>query len=267
MAVKDEHPLIYRRRASEPLVELFNDLLSDVTRTRQTALLIAASVAMLLSLGLATLGDVDAGLVKLDLHAAQYARWIVFWVTMYLFIAYILGVVADLLIARFKGWSAFASIKDVEAAIESDVKQRKEEGKVLLPKWIELQEQHAKVRREWKASVGIHEPTNLWALGEEIDLLQKYGSEKAQPFLDRLLPIRDEMNKLTKHIPADDIPDMWYEQRQLKGNLDLYVRLRLARLAWEVAFPVAYAVFALVWTATHPYVPHHGFDPSSPGWK
>jgi len=257
MADRNDFPIVYRRRLSEPLGELLSDSLSELTRERQTALMIAASVALLLSFGLATLGDVDTGLVKLNLSVAESARWLVFAVTGYLFVDYLLGVVADLLIARVKRWSYLGSIADVKGAIQDDVKQRIASGKVLKEQLIELQGQQATIRAEWKASVGVYEPTSLWAIGEEIDLLQKYGSEKAGPFLERMIPISKKMNELTAHIPADDIPGMLYEQRQLTANLDWYVRLRRSRLAWEVVFPLSYGLFALVWTATHPYIQHH----------
>lgn len=256
MADSNDYPIVYRKRLSEPLGELLSESLSDLTRERQTALMIASSVALLLSFGLATLGDVDAGLVKLNLSVAESARWIVFAVTGYLFVAYALGVIADLLIARVKRWSPLGSIADVKGAIDQDVKQKIQAGRVLNAELIALQEEQAKIRAEWKVSVGVNEPTKVWAVGEEIDLMLKYGSEKAGPFLDRMIPISKKMNELTDHIPADDIPGMLHEQRELTANLDWYVRLRRSRLAWEVIFPLSYGAFALVWTATHPYVHH-----------
>ncbi len=256
MAATYQHGNIYRGRLSEPLSELFADLLSELTRTRQTALLIAASVALLLSFGLATLGDVDAGVVKLNLNVAESARWIVFAVTGYFFIAYVLGVIGDLLLAGVKGRSAFGSIADVKETIKADVKQRIAAGKVVKEKLIDLQEQHDVVLREWKASVGIYEPTKPLQIGEEIDLVQKYGADKAGPFIDRLLPISKQMNALTDNLPIDDVPAIWSEERELETSLDRYLILKKARLVWDVLCPILYGAFALVWTATHSYVRH-----------
>ena len=136
MAEKKDYPIKYRRDLSGPLSELLSDFLSDLTRTRQTTLLIAASVALLLTLGLATLGDVEAGFVKLNLEAAERTKWVVFAVTLYFLVAYLLGVSADLAVLWAKRWSPLASIEKVEEAMRADQALRTE------AKWASLEKVH-----------------------------------------------------------------------------------------------------------------------------
>jgi hypothetical protein len=260
MAEKKDYPIKYRRDLSGPLSELLSDFLSDLTRTRQTALLIAASVALLLSLGLATLGDVEAGFVKLNLEAAERTKWVVFAVTLYFLIAYLLGVSADLAVLWAKRWSPLASIEKVEEAMRADQALRTEAKWASLEKVRQLIDEKGEIVTEWKAEAGPNAAGIMTGFAYNelavIELTEICGSEASQPYLKRIEPINRTIQELAANVSSDERLGMKAEETQLSRGRKLFVYLTRMRVGLEIVFPVLYALFALIWVASHPYVPH-----------
>jgi hypothetical protein len=205
-------PHHYGAQASGPLAHLLADPFSSFTRTRQVALLIAATAALLLSARLLSITNVGAGGITALLGgppgaevggkaATQEAVALVlaFFVTLYLLITYILAVLADWAIAKARGSSWMASIEDVESAIRLD-DQRLEEAR----KTIEEER-------------------------------QKLGEEEAP----------DPAASVHRIIIAGKRISMTRERQRIDQLMKTFSRLTYLRLLIEVWFPILYGAVAL----------------------
>jgi hypothetical protein len=152
MPTHKDDPFQHRRVLSQAMSELLADPFSELTRKRQVALLIAATVTALLAAGLLIVSEANFANVKFIAILPQLAKWLGFAVTAYLLIAYLLGVWADWAIANAKRWSPLASIEDMKAAMVSEIKDRNEAYIERKEKLERLQNQLHQIQGEIAAS-------------------------------------------------------------------------------------------------------------------
>jgi hypothetical protein len=121
MTNSNDDPIWDLRRLSQPVTDLLAQPLSAPTRARQTALLVTASLALLLSMGLAKVDEVGVGVTKLVASDVlqNIASWIAFAVTAYLLIIYLLDVRAEWIVANMRQFSARASLVDFNKAMQA----------------------------------------------------------------------------------------------------------------------------------------------------
>jgi hypothetical protein len=265
-------PLFYRRRLSGPLSELLADPFSELTRKRQTPLLIAASVTFLLSAGILTVQEADVGSIKFHLEVAQLAKGLAFWVTIYLLAAFVLGVRADWVIAKAKQLSPLASTADVMAAMKADtdaefeaVKARAQRRKVLQDKMdkiqAEAQQQLDVIFARQRDILRKISSTEIEEAPLHPELLELENEQKLirQQLEDRLSPLQTERDELFKRLAEPGFLDpaifMTVEREEIKTTLKTFSNLTRARLYIEALFPAIYAMIALAcavaWTLHH----------------
>jgi hypothetical protein len=261
----------YRRNLSQPLSDLLADPLSPLTRTRQTTLLTAATVTLLLVFGLATVAKVSGGNAELVLSTPHVARWLAWAITLYLLIAYVLGVWADWAIAKAKRWSPLASIDDVKTAMHQDQQSRINADRYWTDKIDRLVIERDSIQAEKK---GRMDP--LFARSGEIELElsslpepQSTSSERRRTlerewpvvtntlsaamkeFDSRLAPVMSALDEAARHLSLDPFLSMLKEQDALTESLKTFSTLTQYRLILEVVFPVAYGLLALLLAMWH----------------
>ena len=136
---------LFRKNLSRAMSELLADPFSELTRNRQIALLIAATIAPLLSSGLVKVKEAEVGGTKFELTAPHLAIWLAVAITGDLFISYILTVWADLSIAKVKRWSPLAKIGNVKAEIDADIKAQMEAATARSEEAIRLSDELDKI--------------------------------------------------------------------------------------------------------------------------
>jgi len=108
----------------KPLADLLSDPFSEVARERQKALLVSASISLLLSTGLASFSEFGTGEAKFAFISPRSANHVFLFVTGYLLIIYVLAAWADWSIALVRNRSAESLLKELEATMKADEKNR-----------------------------------------------------------------------------------------------------------------------------------------------
>jgi hypothetical protein len=279
MFVDAEQSSEYREKLSGPLSELLADPFSELTRTRQTALLIAATISLLVSSGIAQIREVGAGDAKLIFPDSQMFTWVSAIVTTYFLITYVLGVIADSMVARTKQWSPLASVAEVQAAIEQeeDVRQKGfEEAKVALKDIVgpSVQEVLAEIDAIWnkrakritevRAALKALPPSSAASAqqNERRATLRKELSdlnEAAQKEVEKASEARSARDQAAwqkyevarDHVAIDRVVSTVLTKQDLTKTLNISAILARARLAVEIIFPITYAVAAIVLIIYH----------------
>jgi hypothetical protein len=256
----------YRRNLSQPLSDLLSDPLSALTRTRQTTLLTAATVTLLLFFGLATVAKVSGGNAEFVLATPHVARWLAWAITLYLLIAYVLGAWADWAIAKAKRWSPLASIDEVKTAMDRDQEGRISADRYWTDKIDRLVIERESITTEKKARI---DP--LFARASAIELQRSSMSESdgtsyekrrsvehesrvvtdamgaaLKEFDDRLTPVISALDDAAAHLSLNPFLSMLKEQKALTRSLMTFSTLTQCRLLLEIIFPVVYAGLALL---------------------
>jgi hypothetical protein len=273
MPTKKKGLFSYRRKLSQPMAELLADPFSELTRKRHTALLIAATVTLLLSFGLATVTKVDVAGAEFVLNAPQHAKWLACAVTLYLAAVYLLGVRADWAIAKAKQWSPFSSIEDVKSAMTLDKETQVRWKEEQLQKLKNLKDDRSKIKAEFQLKLDTisaqhqetaaeHEALVRGAYEERVESegrrkslmnelmeLFRAGNAVRDELNMRLEPIDKNIQKLRVRISQNDRTVLWWNE---KIDIDLTFKafsdLTKLRLWLEILFPAGYAIFAIIWT-------------------
>jgi hypothetical protein len=273
MATHKDFPFPHIRNLSRPMSELLADPLSELTRKRQPALLIAATIVLLLSAGLAKVSEVGVANFKFELKPPNLATWLAFAITGYLLISYILGAWADWSIAKAKRWSPLAKIGDVKAEMDADQKARTQADMALSEEAHRLRDELGKVEAEIQprldrnrnrqrevedaissikfASMSSEESAHLVRLAHESVELIRAASALHRESRDRTTPLVNRANEIVQSISLEPVQSMWAERGDIDATVRIFSRLTHLRLVFEIIFPAAYAVFALVWTGLH----------------
>ena len=274
MDKRRDDPLLYRRNLSQSMAELLADPFSEVTRKRQPALLISATVTLLLSAGLARVTEIGVANSKFSLELPQLATWLAFAVTVYLLSAYLIGVWADWAIGRVKRWSPLAAVSDVEAAMISDSNDRALANEARHQKIERLNNELRQIREEMDTrrgalsareheieaalssmpkvgSASFEENERCLSLAQESAEIVRSQSVLLQERSHREAPMIDAILELLPSSSLVPTVSMLNEHLDLKRALRTFSKLTELRLALEILFPAAYAAFALVWTILH----------------
>lgn len=274
MSNHNDDQFLYRRKLSQPMAELLADPFSELTRKRHTALLIAATVTLLLSAGLVNVGEVGVAGITFTLNAPNLAKWLALTVTFYLLIVYLLGVRADWTIAKAKHWSPLGSIADVKAEMVEDHEARVRAGKERLQRLERLQGEQRKIEAEIRprldaisaryheiesmltpliesTQVSSEELTRCCALARESTELCRSELTTWTELTGRLAPVEKAIKELVQSISLEPANSWWRERADIEPTIRDFSRLTQLRLVVEILFPAAYAAFALVWTVLH----------------
>jgi len=250
---------LYGRNLSQPLLELLTDPLSDAARARQTALLIAASLVLLLSTGIAQVNEYKAGEAKLTLISPLYANRIAFAVTAYLLVIYLLAVFADWSVVSLKHWAAKAAIKDIEATMVSDQKDRIDRDQVRIKRLHELGSQVDEILAEQKATVDpimaqtaeLANATPDKPATPEFFALTDKINQANNAFEARLDPLLKEIRVWHNQLTLDPWIAMQADQAAIERTRSQFSFLTRLRVLLEVLFPATYATVALVLALLH----------------
>jgi Skp family chaperone for outer membrane proteins len=251
--------------------ELLADPFSEVTRSRQHGMLIAASVSLLLSAGVATLHEVGPEEIKLTFSAPELVIWISAAVTFYFLITYCLGVFADTMLSRAKQWSPLASIAEMEATMDIEHDLRRTALADLTAAVAEspsATEVTANIDAVWNKHVGRIDEIRgaLKALppvstASDADNQRRLALRKALADLNEA--VRIEMNhandsrisenskkfhEASAHLNVDRILPDWEERTQMMRTLRTSSLIARLRLGIEIVLPTTYAMIALIWS-------------------
>lgn len=246
MTNSNDDPIWDLRRLSRPVTDLLAQPLSAPTRARQTALLVAASLALLLSTGLVKVAEVGVGVTKLvasDALRQHIASWIAFAVTAYLLIIYLLDVWAEWMVANMRQLSDRASLDDFNKAMQA----RLIEGeKVKKDRIASLSSQVTRILAEM--NIDPPAPAEQAPSDEPFRLSEP---ARAEELARRLADAMQSLEKEPAELPADLVSAVEIGFAYTKKMSSTAERLMTARLVLEILFPIAYALFALGWTLGH----------------
>jgi hypothetical protein len=263
------------KELSGPMSELLEDPFSEVTRVRQSGMLIAATVSLLLSTGVATLHEVGPEEIKLTFSAPELITWISAAVTFYFLITYCLGVFADTMLSRTKLWSPLVSIAEMEAAMDLERDLRHEALADLTAAVDELPSVRegamADIDAVWNRHIG-----RIDELRAALKALPPVGSA-SDADNQRRLALRKELSDLNEAVQIEMkragesridenskkfdeanqrlginriVPD-WEERAKMRKTLKTSTLIARLRLGIEIVLPMTYAVIALIWTIYH----------------
>lgn len=262
----------YRQRVSQPMAKLLADPFSELTRKRHTSLLIAATVTLLLSFGLATVTKVGVAGSDFTLNSPQDTKWLAVTVTLYLVVVYLFGVRADWVIAKANHWSPLASIEDVRSTMIADKKALARWQENQHQKLESLKSERSKIKAEFQPkldtifaqmentadkhqtvlkSSGVRTEESKSLMNQLTELHLSYNTTRDE-LENRLDPIQRKIRELSEDISRDDrILFWWKEKMDIDPTFQTFSRLTQFRLWLEIVFPATYAVFAIIWTILH----------------
>jgi hypothetical protein len=271
MAAPKVDSLLYRRSLSHPMSELLADPFSALTRARQTWLLIASTLTLLLSAGIAQVGELTIANVKLTATTPRLATGLAVAVTAYLLVTYLLGVRADWAIAKAKQWSPLASIAEVKTAMISDQEVRAQAATKRSQELERLQIEKEKIKAEMEArfkkirdrgsevesaisSVDIHSASSeqlsqVRLLSHEATVLAREDLATQLESNNRLRPLDNAIGELIQSISLEPTRLMFAESADIEKTVETFSNLTRLRLVIEILFPAAFAVLALTWAA------------------
>jgi hypothetical protein len=248
-------PYLYLRSLSQSLSDLLADPLSERTRTSMRELLIAASVALLLSTGFAKIFEVSVGVAvaKPSESSQRVVEWLAFVVTFYLLATYLTGVWADRPIAKMKELIAKATIRD---SIDRSEERRKEAREASDYQIMSLFSELKRLRAENKAKLDPMEARmkELDPLDDEFIKLDESLRAIGEETDKHRLALMEELEKAPIEPPKQLGLATEAEYDQLGSMLSTFNKLAPWRLVLEVVFPTLYALVALAftfWTLRH----------------
>lgn len=270
MSTSDELEFIYRKSLSQPFSELLIDPLTELTRKRQTTLLIISTVTLLLSTNLIALSGVvvDVTATKLTLSTPQVAKWLAFSVTFYLLVIYLFSVRADWVVAKAKQWSPLASIAEIKSAMASDHEARIQAGHQRKKEMERLDHRHDEISAEYKLrsdkisqrssevslliaalpeyGVASHKEREvLSSLFHEASELARAEYANWNEMRELLKPLEESKSQMIRDMSLERSFAMVEERNDVESMFSVFTRLTSLRIFVEIIFPVAYAVFSL----------------------
>lgn len=267
MATRNEY--LFLKGLSGPISSLLTDPLSELTRKRQTALLITATVTLLLSAGLLKLREVALASFKFaELKPPQLATWLAFAVTVYLLAVYLLGVRADWAIAKAKRWSPLAKIEGAIADMNAAKEAIAQEAMKLAERGQSCIAERDRIEADMQKKIDeLHRQSEIadaamyaYTTGskEELGRLfveaeEAHSAEWAarQELEDAVAPFNKEIRESLDLVLLEDSGSVGSQRVDLGRSMGAFSRLTKLRVVLEIIFPAAYAVFSLVWTVVH----------------
>jgi hypothetical protein len=264
---------------------LLADPLSELTRKRQTALLLTATVGWLLSAGLVTVTELKAEDWAIHAEVPWLAKWLAFLITAYLLSVYLLGVWADWTIAKAKGWSPLASIENTKAAMTRELETWFETNSLWEEKAQQAINQKETIRQELNQRIDENRARST-AARAELDTLTEKGLSVSSEESNRKSALMKEVIELGTSLMAlqkeryekmaaptsefDEIIREWDEaiarqstevfqpmrdeRKIIDKTIPEFSRLTRLRLILEIWIPSAYAASALIVTVVLTYV-------------
>jgi hypothetical protein len=244
--------------AKSDALALLTDPLTDLTRRRQTLLLIAGTITLLISFAVVEPGPNNTVFgIGLKLTQPAVVGDLCAAVTVYFLILYGLGTYADLVVRRVRLWTlemAFDQITDKAAleitarghVFESHVKARFD----ATNRWLSLSEERDKmihplnVRRDaLEASILGNSAPDTDAVLEQMHTLTGQISKIRTDYGDKLARI-ERPNDLVSH-PIPNVRDAVMTQDEIKYARSREHRITQVRIAVEVLAPLALGFIAV----------------------
>jgi hypothetical protein len=260
----------YLPRLSEPISDLLADPFTKLTRKYQTALLVAATVTVLLSAGIVTIKKVDTFGAEIDI-TVQIATMLAFLITCYLSFVFYSSVSADWVIAEAKHWSPLASIdamkiaamKELEALDEQSNRAGIEMNQIEKSKDSKLEEidkQLRKIREEEK----ILQSKDYTEIRTQLFALYERESELSKTKMAALRSSVDAA-QITSDLSIRYIY-LKINTNKVESMIAAFASLTRKRLRLEFLFPLIYATLTLIASIAITICQHFGIFAVHAAW-
>jgi len=283
--MKDKGEDYYRvlRRLRRPLSKLAEDPYTELTRKRQTSLLIVASLAILLAFGWAAMPSGATGAAGAEAKAAEvgkgdaananepkYEGWpfvlkvntrtamvLADIATGYLLVMFLLGARSDQALSRCGLLSPFAPVKELARAANELQRTFDEEMRAIHAISDEMGRSSLECRRELQSLVARQseimeklrceqDPTLHAMLQHDLDTVRNAAVEAVQKDSVSGRASVDRLLALQESgfVVAGDLASAERDQETARRMLEEYWNLARYRFNLEVLLPSAYAIFA-----------------------
>ncbi len=237
----------------KPLVDLLSDPFSEVARERQKALLVCASISLLLSTGLARFSEFGTEAAKFAFISPRSANQVFFAVTLYLLIIYLLAAWADWSVALVRKRSAEDLLKRLEAAMSSDEKERQAAAVTLASKMWDLSTELSDLSdKHFAVTIPLAKEIDDLAEAERYHLpsqervtMQARLDELNRSFRERSGAISQQIDILHKQNTLHEMVERMQDMGFIRQSKAKVPRVTRARIIIEIVFPAAYGISAI----------------------
>ena len=267
MATNDKFDEYYFDSLSSVGKEFFSEFLSELTRKRQTAVLISAFIAILVSFTLVSPTETDVAGIKFSFINSSVINPLAGVVCVYFLLVYVISVLQDLELHRYRTMPFLFRQEQIAHRVENEIKERErrlaELRRIFDEKWKDRQElldRAEAIRLKYKPqtdeleaklesfnpiSEHLGDTAKTLRQLQDIDRKSWQAQLKFYDFMHEYAK-QDGVNELSKEI-ISSIKDVKLNDKSelILKTRQRYLLYNRLRLIIEIVFPIGLSLFAI----------------------